>query len=251
MCVGIGQSNLRKDKQDKPLSDLSKALETIRSKFPVNYKIHLFSHAGIILQGTLEVVPAQFAWMSEKTTGGTWPVFNVRVEGGWKNKSNDPNYMGPYDIFYNPYVKDFLPKQRCIIPCDFYIEQPSDKKIRKKFLVKKQSDEVLYLAGVYRSVTDELSGSKAIAFCLLTTAYHPLNFKIGHHRSPVILSEEQVGVYLENSTTGKELLPLFRPYKSYDLEAYEVGLDIAKHNDETSSNDPSLINPLGPIIKML
>ena len=251
MCVGIGQSKLKKDKEDKPLKDLSKALDEIRSEFPTNYKIHLFSHAGIIRQGSLDAHPAQFAWVSEKANGGTWPVFNVRVEGGWKNKSNDPDYKGPYDVFYNPYVKDFLPKQRCIVPCDFYIEQPTDKKIRKKFLIKKQDDQALFLAGVYRTIKDEITGSEALAFCLLTTAHHPLNFKIGHHRSPVILSEEQAVVYLQNSTKGKELLPFFRPYHSNDLEAYEVGLEIAKRNDKIASNDSSLIRPLGPIIKIL
>lgn len=255
MCVGIGQAALKWDRQKKESSErdrkIRQTLNTLKSQTKVNYKIRLWSRAGIFYSDSEKnwtVKNAQFAWMAERPGKKPWPVFNVRVEGGFQNKNNDPNYAGPWGIFKNPYVSDFLKDQRCIVPCDFYIEQPHDAKGKIKFLVENKKKDTLFLAGVYRKVWSE-NNEESLAFTLLTTAYSPLHKKINHLRSPLILEPELLEEYLNPKTKGIDLISMFKPHSSKDMIAYQVNPDIAKSKMTWPEDDKNWIKPMGLVLE--
>lgn len=256
MCIGIAQYKLDYGKsfRESDLEELQLFEELSRKAkdlMPKSLRINLWKEAVIIKGGEKpDSTRAQFAWLEEKKTGGTWPVFNVRVEGGWNNKANERDYSGPYQIFNNPYVADLLPNQRCVIPCDFFIEQNSDKKDKRKFLIQKQNQRPIHLAGVYKELCDESTGEIKSFFAILTTAHNPITFQVGHQRSPVILENSQLMQYLNPETKREDLIPMFKPIKADDLEAYEVDPVIAKVNCPLAEDDLKLREAIGEIIRV-
>lgn len=256
MCVGFAQFYLNyKDKKKlanpfstTPDDDLYKSIEAIN---PKNLRINLWNQAIIIPQEDPSYAElAQCAWVEQKKGGGTWPVFNVRVEGGWGNKSNDPEYKGPYGIFKNPYVKDLIMTQRCIIPCDFFIEQPTDKKIKKKFIIKKEDGSPIHMGGVYNQVANEDTGEVKLFFAIKTTAYSKITIKAEHHRSPIIIPDDDIFDYLNPQLTSKELEKFYSPPNSDGYIAYEVDPIIGKRNCPLEKDDTKLMEPIGEIMKV-
>ncbi len=253
MCIGLAQYKLDYGKSFREI-DLDRLHQfqnlqaELQNHLNPSFRINLWKKALIYsLEGSdFNVRQAEFAWMSPKKSGGNWPVFNVRVEGGWNNKMNNPDYSGPYQIFSNPYVKEIIKTQRCIIPCDFFVEQAHDKKIKKKFIIKRPSENTINLAGVYHTTGSGLE--EKLHFCILTTAYTEITSKVGHQRSPVIIPDEYIMDYLDPKTKEATLEALFAPNNDIQLNAYEVGLEIAKQKSEMKDNDPELIKALGPII---
>ncbi|CAN0591614.1 unnamed protein product, partial [Laminaria digitata] len=92
------------------------------------------------------VLDAEFAYNREYK-GKKRYLFNVRCEGGFRNKQNRVDYDGPWDIFTNPYVSDVIFTQRCVIPVNLFIEQPEDKKLKKKYVVRRADHKLFYLGG--------------------------------------------------------------------------------------------------------
>ncbi len=252
MCIGIAQYKLDYGKSFREtdldriqqLKDVEAAISLLK---PNNLRINLWKQAVIIPQETLKPRKAQFAWVEKKKSGDTWPVFNVRVEGGWNNKENSDQYKGPYQVFSNPYVKDLIFGQKCIIPCDFFIEQPSDKKIKKKFLIEKPNQTPIQLAGVYKEMPDPKTGEIKSFFTILTTAFNGITKKVGHLRSPVIIPDECILDYL-NSGNKAKLESYFRPMNEIQLQAFEVDSMIAKIKCPLEDNDLRLRKPLSEII---
>lgn len=253
MCIGIAQYKLDYGKSFRE-TDLNRIeqfkdiAESISLINPNNLRINLWKEAVIIPQQGLKPKRAQFAWIENKKAGGTWPVFNVRVEGGWNNKENSDQYNGPYQVFSNPYVKDLIQEQRCIIPCDYFIEQPSDKSIKKKFLIEKSEQTPIHLAGIYKEMADPDTGEIKTFFTILTTAYNKITKKVGHLRSPVIIPDEFVLDYLSDKSKI-ELEAYFKPMNEITLQAYEVDSIISKIKCPLEDNDVKLRESIGELIK--
>ena len=252
MCIGIAQYKLDYGKSFREtdldriqqFKDIEAAISLLK---PNNLRINLWKEAVIIPQETFKPRKAQFAWIEKKKSGGTWPVFNVRVEGGWNNKENSDKYFGPYQVFSNPYVKYLIFEQKCIIPCDFFIEQPSDKKIKKKFLIEKPNQIPIHLAGVYKEMPDPENGEIKSFFTILTTAFNDIAKKVGHLRSPVIIPDVFILDYL-NSNNKAEIESYFRPLNEIQLQAYEVDPTIAKIKCPLDNNDLKLREAVGEVI---
>jgi hypothetical protein len=252
MCIGIAQYKLDYGKSFRE-TDLARIQQfkdieaSISLLKPNNLRINLWKEAVIIPQANLEPRLAQFAWLEPKKDGGTWPVFNVRVEGGWNNKENSENYIGPYLVFTNPYVKELIQTQRCIIPCDFFIEQTSNKKIKKKFLIEQPNQKPIHLAGVYNELTNPETGEIKTFFTILTTAQNRITKKVGHKRSPVIIKDSHIKDYLSKKT-NQELETFFKPMNEIELQAYEVDSIISKIKCPLLDNDLKLREPISDII---
>lgn len=255
MCVNLGQLGLSYEETFRQ-QELEKAsfhanlLRQIDELKPRNYRIGLWTEALIIPQQE-PAIPrlAQFGWLAQKKKGGTWPVFNVRVEGGWQNKANDPTYDGPFHIFKNPYVRDLIMEQRCIVPCDFFVEQPEEKKDKHKFIIKRKDGQPIHLGGVYKEVVNEETGEVKTFFTLLTTAYTPITLKAGHKRSPLIIPTEHVFDYLDPANEQHHLEAFFHPHDAEGFIAYEVDPVIAKKKCPLAKDDPKLIEPVGEVME--
>lgn len=245
MCISFGQKDFRYNDILKSDSKWSQLIQLAQKLNPNNYRVNMWKK-GVIYTSSLspEIRTAQFTWLEEKSNGKPWPVFNVRAEGGWNNKENDINFKGPYHIYKNPYVKDLLQYQRCIVPCDFFIEQPEDKKRKQKFLIRKQDLTPIHLGGIFKEEVDADTGECNTYFALITTPPTPATLQADHHRSPLVVDDEKVFDFLNPQLTGKELNKFFQPNHSIGYEVFEVDPEITGKKQKFADDDPAWIQPL-------
>ena len=257
MCGTFGQVDL--DYPDNYYSsgwtkhkDYAKRIKEMNQKSPKSYRISSESEA-LIMRSSNEgpvLENAKFRWWGKKRDGKLWPVFNVRVEGGWKNKENSPDYKGPFEIYGNPYVKEIIMPQRCVVPVDFFVEQPEDKKRKQKFVIRKESREPFFLGGVYNDVVFEETGEVRSHFAILTTAYSKITIRAEHQRSPLIVPGDLIDTYLNPNTLEDTLNQFFHPADSDGFECFEVDYAIAKIKDHPyDPDDPRYIQPIGEVMR--
>lgn len=191
------------------------------------------------------LVIGTFGYMSVDGRGNERWIFNIRVEG-FHNKDDKPDYKGPLGIWGNPSVKKNVLEKRCVIPVNFFIEGPKDRKIPRKFLIKRKDEQVFYLAGIYEDLLDKTTGEITKGFVIVTTAYNGITFAVGHHRCPLIISEENAYKWLDLNTPKMELEEFMKPYAANEFIAYEVDPAIAKRNKGgRSTHDSGLIDRIG------
>lgn len=227
-------------------SRLKKLIIELEREPVVDLRIRIWDEAtiGYLSSGEPEICRAQFGWMTTKKDGSSWPVFNVRVEGGYNNVDNDPKYNGPYSIDENPYVGDLILSNRCVIPADFFIEQPSGIKSDRKFLFKRLDEQKMHLAGVFKEVKDEASGELKKHFCILTTAHNTATSTIKHERSPVVIPIDKTIDFLDPIKSMADLTEYFPPSNGSDYTYYEVNNIISKKECPYANDDMRLIEPM-------
>lgn len=259
MCGTVGQMELDfGERFSKPAYSVrngtyKEVISAIKNKSPRSYRIGSDSDAVILkLNGDMASAElATFRWWEKKKNGNLWPVFNVRAEGGFINKTNDPNYRGPYLIYNNPYVKSIIYRQRCLVPVDYFVEQPEDKKIKKKFIIRRQDLNPFFLGGVFKEVVDVETGEVKSHFAIITTPCNKVTQLAMHARSPLLIEDHLIDTYLDSRTSEDRLNEFFVPFQSKGFECFEVDRSIAKiKNHSFEANDPSYIKAKGPIMRI-
>ena len=255
MCGTVGQlaGSLGKVLKVKKKADYDLFTERNEGQFEEGnrYSVLPGDLCYIIASDDIEtLVIARFAYEAEHQ-GQKRYLFNARVEG-FLNKEDNPNYKGTLGIWGNPWVKKTILEKRCIIPVNFFIEGPQDKKVSRKFLIKRKDEQIFFLAGIYEDFVDKTSGEIMKHFVIITTAYNGITFAVGHHRCPLIVSEENAYKWFDLNTSKTELEGFMMPYAANEFIAYEVDPIIGKRNKgERSSNDPKMKNPIGGKIEPL
>lgn len=80
-------------------------------------------------------------------------------------------------------------QHRCVIPCNGFYEWKKSGSQKHKFMIKKQNQEVIYLAGLY----DEKQ------HLVILTGESKNEMKLIHHRTPLLLDHCQMQKYLNYS----------------------------------------------------
>ena len=172
-------------------------------------------------------------------------TFNARSEGD-QNKENDPSYKGSMGIIQKPMFRHAIRSQRCLVIVDAFIEGPQKEKLSKPYLIYMR-DKVrpFALAGIWDSWTNKNTGEVISSFAIITTTANELLQKIGHHRSPVILSKEDEESWLSDLPLS-DITSLLKPYPSDKMNAYPISADIKNPRNK----DFELLKPIGqPIFK--
>ncbi|HAF46673.1 MAG TPA: hypothetical protein DCG83_03220 [Cryomorphaceae bacterium] len=79
------------------------------------------------------------------------------------------------------------------------------------------------------------------SFAIITTVQNKITAAIDHHRSPVILHEEDEQVWLNSEMPLAEVTDLLEPYPSEELNAYAISAAIKS----PKTNGPELLRPIG------
>lgn len=106
-----------------------------------------------------------------------------------------------------------LAAQRCVIPASGFFEwKKGDSGSRKKdkYLFQLPDTPVIYMAGLYNNFKDSKTGESYAAYVILTTAANKTVAPI-HDRMPVILTPEDLSLWLYDSTCTDILLKTTRP----------------------------------------
>lgn len=163
---------------------------------------------------------------------------NARVEGE-NNPEDDPRL---YVVAPKPMFAKALPLTRCVIPVDSFLEGPEDLKLSKPYRIEAKDGSMLYLAGIYNQITREKDGQPDITSAVLTMPATPVLQAIGHHRSPVILSEETVADYL-NPATSMEAIELILKGAYYpELVAWPLDPVLVKSG---KNHEPEIMKAIG------
>lgn len=118
---------------------------------------------------------------------------------------------------HNAYKKIFA-KQRCVIPCDgFYYRIPLGRKKEKHIRITLNERRFFGLAALY-DVWVSPGGTEYRSCTILTTpSAEPLS--VYHPRTPVILEEDTMELWLQASLRDEDRLAgLFKPYGGSTLQ---------------------------------
>lgn len=167
-------------------------------------------------------------------------LFNARSEGD-HNKENDAQYNGAMGIISKPAFRTSIRRKRCLVIADAFMEGPKKEKLSKPFLVyMRQKKRPFAFAGIWDEWVNKETGEVSSSYSIITTTANELLEKIGHHRSPVILNEDEEQTWLSEGPL-QDITALLRPYPSEELNAYPISPAIKNPRDK----DFSLLQPTG------
>ncbi len=209
--------------------------------FAPNVNVSIGNYAPVITNEFPDVVQLlQFGmtpfWAKKPTY-----FFNARSEGD-HNKEDDPNYRGAMGIINKPAFRHAIRYKRCLVIVDAFIEGSKKDRLNKPYLIyMRERRRPFALAGLWDAWTNKDTGEVLHSFTIITTVANDLLKKVGHHRSPVILSEQHEQEWLDPNLPLSEATALLRPYPAEELNAYPISPRIKS----PKINDPYLLEPMG------
>lgn len=167
-------------------------------------------------------------------------LFNARIEGKL-NETNAQEYCGEMGIWEMPSFKKAIRAQRCVIPMDFFVEGPEKEKYKKPYLIRRKDQQPFFVGGIWENFVDKSTGEIIKTFSILTTSATPLlKNAVGHHRSPLILNEDDIPTWLDNDTPKEVINQLLKVANTEEFEAYPIDASIVK----SRLNNPDIENPI-------
>ncbi len=178
------------------------------------------------------------SWAKKKTY-----FFNARSEGD-NNAENDPNYRGALGLINKPAFRGGIRYKRCLVIADAFIEGPMKEKLSMPFLVYRVDGRPMAFAGIWDEWTDHSTGEIVRSFAIITTTAYDVLTRIGHERSPVILTEVDEKRWLEKGELA-DTLNIIRASNTYELNAYPISPNIKNPKVKNSI----LLAPIGERLK--
>lgn len=212
---------------------------------PENYKINTNishgQHGPVITDKDPDKLQLfQFGFTPEWADKQYYMV-NARAEGN-NNKDNDPKYTGAMGIAQKPMFRKAIRSQRCLVVADAFIEGPKKERLSKPYLIyMKDGKRPFAFAGIWDRWVNKDSGEVIHSYAIITTVSNPLIQKIEHHRSPVILHEEDERDWLDNELPLQDALDMLRPYPANQMNAYPLDPAIKS----PKANGVDLLKPVG------
>jgi putative SOS response-associated peptidase YedK len=208
--------------------------------FIANYNTGPGSYAPVVIlkNGIPTIEHMQFGltpfWAKKKMY-----LFNARAEGD-ANETDDLNYTGGKGIISKPAFRKPIREQRCLVIANAFMEGPKTEKLSKPYLCFLRNRETFCMAGIYDVFLDKETGEETHSFAIITTVANELMQKIGHHRSPVILQQEDEIKWLQSKDLS-DITSLLKPYPANLMNAYPI--DAAIKNPK--NNAPEFLKPTG------
>lgn len=172
-------------------------------------------------------------------------LFNARAEGD-RNKENDPLFRGSKDIINKPAFRKPIRSQRCLVPADAFIEGTTTEKLKKPYVVYlKNKVRPFAFAGIWDTWQDQSTRTELHSFSIITTTANELLQKLPHHRSPVILRQNDELKWLNMNTPLSHITEMLQPYNAEFMNAYPIDPKISNPR----ANGRELIEPTGTPIE--
>lgn len=207
-------------------------VKTIEKRFnvvaptPVSYKPNInISHGNVAPVITndkpKELQFFQFGFTPSWAQKQTY-IVNARSEGDL-NKEDSPTFSGSMGIIQKPMFRKAIRSQRCLVPADAFIEGPKKERLNKPYLVHLRNEQRPFaFAGIWDNWVNTETGEIIHSFAIITTVANELLNKIKHHRSPVILSQEDEETWLDSTSDLAQVTSLLKPYPAYEMNAYPI-----------------------------
>lgn len=155
-------------------------------------------------------------------------AINARAEGD-RNKDNDPNYNGGFGILQKPFYKTSIRQRRCLIIADAFIEGPAKEKLKKPYLIYPRNKQRPFaMAGVWDEWKNPETGQIEHTFAIITYKSNDLMQRIGHHRSPVIISPNKHRRWLDPNTPLSDITAMINTFDSNRWNAFRIDAELVK-----------------------
>lgn len=148
--------------------------------------------------------------------------FNARSEGD-SNKDNDPMYRGAMGIINKPAFRHTIRRKRCIVIADAFVEGSKKDRLNRPYVIYRRDGQGPFaLAGVWDSWTNKDTAEIVNSFAIVTTTANEILQKVGHHRSPVILSQDDEAAWLDTDSSLGDITSMLKPFPSIEFNAYPI-----------------------------
>lgn len=187
--------------KDKIYNALGKVEFT--SDYYLSYSISPLDHSYIITQEDRSLIQRYRwgllpAWSRQGINCGN--LYNAKSKG----IVSKPSYRIP------------IRQKRCVVLADsFYIFDKSGQPYR----VYKRNKGVILFAGLYDQC---YTGGKEQKTFTIITSYSNKEVARHHEVSPVILKDENINIWLDNSSSINKVLDVLRPNENYTISLYKV-----------------------------
>lgn len=134
-------------------------------------------------------------------------------------------------ITERPMFKDSFYSARCIIPANLFYEWKDEGKSKKvKYKIGLKGRDLISLGGIYKLSIDE-NQKKHISFVIITTEAEG-DIKDVHHRMPLIIDDEKLGLWLDNNTPLQLVKELLKPSDSLKFKIEKCEDKLSQPNGE-------------------
>ena len=135
-------------------------------------------------------------------------------------------------VHEKPSFKAAFKSRRCLIPASGFYEWDKLGSFRQPYYVSRSDGRPLALAGLWEAWVDRLSGELLESCTILTTSANQTVGRI-HDRMPVILEQDDCGLWLDHTVQRtEELTGLFRPAAEEILQMIPVSTYVNKAGHE-------------------
>lgn len=133
-----------------------------------------------------------------------------------------------------------------MVIADAFVEGPYKEKLSKPYLVyKRNAKRPFAMAGIWDEWVNDQTGELTSSFAVITTASTPLMQEIKHHRSPLVLAQEEEQKWIDNDLVLSEVTEMLDPFDDVDFNAYPISSTIKSPRNKSLT---SLI-PTGPALR--
>jgi putative SOS response-associated peptidase YedK len=137
-----------------------------------------------------------------------------------------------------PAFRQAIKERRCVVPVDYFVEGSAVKKLAEPYKIFQKDQDAFLLAGIWDEWVDKETGEVIRTYSILTTAASSLLIKIGHHRSPLVLTHEQTDIWLDKNADRSSLEQIMHPFDSSIFDAHRISPEIKKKQNNQRLFDP-------------
>ena len=214
-------------------------------EIPKNYNLSPGQFGPVITNDNPhEVQLFKFGYTPSWSKDGRLTI-NARADTKESNPENKMDYFdtgGKPGIYAKKYWSSAIRTKRCIIIADAFYEGPAKEKLSKPFLIHMRNKKRPFAMGGVWSTWKNQEGEEVNNFAIITVPANQLLDKIGHPRCPLIVSNYDIGLWL-NGSLG-DITPLFKPYPAQYMNAYPVDNKMKSWKEQGKE----LIQPIGQLV---
>lgn len=205
-----------------------------------NTNISIGNKAPVITQEAPEQIRMYSFGFTPYWAKKPFHLFNARSEGDG-NKENSREYSGAKGIITKPAFRHAIRSKRCLVLADAFIEGPKKERLSKPYVMYRRDGAPFAFAGLYDQWVNQDTGEITDGFAIITTASTDLTAAIGHHRSPVVLEEEDEAEWLNGNAPLGEVVNMLGPFDHKEWNAYPIAATIKNPRE----NGADLLKPIG------
>ena len=132
--------------------------------------------------------------------------------------------------------------KRCLFPVTGYFEFHHQSKSVIPYYLFLKHEEIFSLGGMFERWRNPVTNEETQTFTVITVPANELCTRIHNggktpFRMPLIISREDEGHWLDHSIETSDIIKMFRPFNTSEMDAYPIAQDFLKK----PPNDPDII----------